>query len=146
MTAPAAKRGSARTKARKRALDVLFEADLRQAEPLTILQAHTDLAEPPVREFTTELVEGVVAHQAAIDDAITTGLAAGWTLDRMPRVDRNLARIAGFEILHTDIAPNVAVAECVALAEELSTDESPSFLNGLLRGIVARRAAGPASG
>ena len=146
MTAPAAKRGSARTKARKRALDVLFEADLRQVPVLTILQAHTDLAEPPVRAFTTELVEGVVAHQAELDDAITAALAAGWTLERMPRVDRNLARLAAYEVMFTEVAPQVAVAECVALAQELSTDESATFLNGLLRSIVGHRSAGPATG
>ena len=146
MAQPAAKRGSARTKARKRALDILFEADLRQVAVPEILAAHTDLAEPPVRAFTVELVEGVVTHFDEIDQVIVDGLAEGWTLERMPRVDRNLARLATCELLFTDVAPTVAVAECVALATELSTDESPAFLNGLLRGIAARRPAGPAAG
>lgn len=146
MSAPAAKRGSARTKARKRALDILFEADLRQVDVLTIMQAHTDLAEPPIRQFTTELVDGVVAHWSQIDTVIVEGLTTGWTLERMPRVDRNLARIAVFEILFTDVAPEIAVAESVSLAQELSTDSSPTFLNGLLRGVSTRQSAGPAAG
>ena len=146
MTQPAAKRGSARTKARKRALDILFEADLRQVAVPEILAAHTDLAEPPVRAFTVELVEGVVTHFDEIDQVIVDGLAEGWSLERMPRVDRNLARLAAYELLFTDVAPTIAVAECVALATELSTDESSAFLNGLLRGIAAQRPAGPAAG
>ena len=139
MAAATAKRASARTKARKRALDILFEADLRQAAPLDILAAHVEVNEPPVRPFTSELVEGVVAHLAAIDLLIGESLAAGWTLDRMPRVDRNLARIAVYEIVHTEVSPQVAVAESVALAQELSTDDSATFLNGVLRAIAERQ-------
>lgn len=134
-----AKRASARTKARKRALDILFEADLRQSDPLAVLAAHVELNEPPVRPFTSELVEGVVAHLAAIDQLIAESLTSGWTLERMPRVDRNLARLAAYEIHHTDVAPEVAVAESVSLAQELSTDESAAFLNGVLRAVGARR-------
>ena len=142
MPAPAAKRGSARTKARKRALDILFEADLRQTSALDVLHDQTELGDPPVRPFTTELVEGVERHRGQVDQLIAEGLAGGWTLERMPRVDRNLARVAVFEIVHTDVADEVAAAECVALAQELSTDDSAVFLNGLLRNITARRAAG----
>lgn len=137
--AVSASRGSSRTKARKRALDILFEADLRQADPLAVLAAHVDLDEPPVRPFTSELVEGVVANLASLDRLIATHLSAGWTLQRMPRVDRNLARIAAYELVHTDVSPPVAVAESVALAEELSTDDSPGFLNGVLRAIAERQ-------
>lgn len=139
MAAAPAKRASARTKARKRALDILFEADLRQADPLAVLAAHVELNEPPVRPFTSELVEGVVAHLAAIDQLVAGSLSAGWTLERMPRVDRNLARIATYEIVHTEVSREVAVAECVALAQELSTDDSPAFLNGVLRAIVGKQ-------
>lgn len=139
MGAAPVKRASARTKARKRALDILFEADLRQADPLAILAAHVELGEPPVRPFTSELVEGVVADLAALDQLIAGALAAGWTLERMPRVDRNLARIAAYELVHTEVSPQVAVAESVALAQELSTDDSASFLNGVLRAIVPRQ-------
>lgn len=137
MAAAPAKRASARSKARKRALDVLFEADLRQADPLAVLAAHVELGEPPVRPFTSELVEGVVAHLASIDQLIAESLATGWTLERMPRVDRNLARLATYEIVHTEVAAEIAVAESVALAQELSTDESAAFLNGVLRAVGA---------
>ncbi|MGC3955794.1 MAG: transcription antitermination factor NusB [Propionicimonas sp.] len=139
MAATPAKRASARTKARKRALDILFEADLRQADPLAVLAAHVELNEPPVRQFTSELVEGVVANLAGIDQLIADSLAGGWTLERMPRVDRNLARLATYEIVHTEVAAEVAVAESVALAQELSTDDSATFLNGVLRAVGARR-------
>lgn len=139
MGAAPVKRASARTKARKRALDILFEADLRQADPLAILAAHVELGEPPVRPFTSELVEGVTANLAALDQLLAGALAAGWTLERMPRVDRNLARIAAYEIVHTDVSGEVAVAECVGLAQELSTDDSAAFLNGVLRAILAQR-------
>ena len=139
MAAPAANRASSRTKARTRAPDILIEADLRQADPLAVLAAHVDLDEPPVRPFTSELVEGVVANLASLDRLIATHLSAGWTLQRMPRVDRNLARIAAYELVHTDVSPPVAVAESVALAEELSTDDSPGFLNGVLRAIAERQ-------
>ena len=139
MAAAPAKRASARTKARKRALDILFEADLRQADPLAVLAAHVELNEPPVREFTSELVQGVVAHQAAIDRLIGASLSTGWSLERMPRVDRNLARIAVYEIVHTDVSDQIAVAECVALAQELSTDDSATFLNGVLGAVIAHQ-------
>lgn len=139
MAAAPAKRASARTKARKRALDILFEADLRQMDPLGVLAAQLELDDPPVRPFTGELVEGVVTHLSALDGVIAGSLAGGWTLARMPRVDRNLARIAAYEILHTEVAPEIAVAESVALAQELSTDDSAAFLNGLLRAIAAQQ-------
>ena len=139
MTAAPAKRASARTKARKRALDILFEADLRQIDPLAVLASHVELGEPVVRPFTSELVEGVVANLAGIDQLIAESLAPGWTLERMPRVDRNLARLATYEIAHTEVSREVAVAESVALAQELSTDDSATFLNGVLRAISARQ-------
>jgi N utilization substance protein B len=89
--------------------------------------------------YATELVEGVTAHAARIDELLSS-YAEGWTLDRMPAVDRNLARIAVYEMLHRDdIDDVVAISEAVALAEELSTDESPKFLNGLL-GRIAEHA------
>lgn len=121
-----------RTKARKRALDILFEADLREEDPLVRLAAHVDEGEPPVRPFTRDIVEGVCAERAEIDRIIGTSLTAGWSLDRMPRVDRNLARIAVWEMWFTELAPEIAVAQAVDLVAALSTDESPDFLNGLL--------------
>lgn len=132
---------STRSKARKRALDILFEAELRGVPPLETLAERTADAAPPVREFTTTLVRGVDAHALAIDQRIAESLSQEWTLERMPRVDRVAARIAVYEIDHTDIADQVAVAEAVALVQDLSTDESPAFLNGLLRSVVERRPA-----
>ncbi len=141
------KRGSARTKARKRALDILFEADLRQLPVAEVLAARTAEADPPVRPFTAELVTGVEAHRGELDAILADLLQAGWTLDRMPRVDRNLARLASFEVLHTDIDPSIALSECVALATDLSTDSSPAFLNGLLASVLTGNSArsGPAT-
>ena len=137
MTEPAsAKRVPTRTKARKRALDILFEADLRDLPVHVVLDAATEQAEPPVRDYTTDLVLGVVEYQAGIDAQISAHLPSGWTLNRMPRVDRNLARLATFEALHTETDPAVALAECVLLATELSTDESPALLNGVLAAIL----------
>lgn len=127
-----ARRGTTRTKARKRALDILFEADLRERDVLERLAEHSEQAEPPVRPFTSELVTGVVAEQAELDAAIAAELSAGWSLQRMPRVDRNLARLALFELRHGDTDASVVISEYVGLAAELSTDESPAFLNGLL--------------
>jgi N utilization substance protein B len=134
-----ARRGSTRTKARKRALDILFEADLREQDVLVRLAEHTDQAEPPVRPFTTELVTGVVGQQAELDAAIAAELSSGWSLQRMPRVDRNLARLALFELRQAETEPSVVIAEYVGLAADLSTDESPAFLNGLLAALVQRK-------
>ncbi|MGJ6979285.1 transcription antitermination factor NusB [Aestuariimicrobium soli] len=127
---------STRTKARKAALDVLFEADLRGEPPLAILHDHVLQAEVPLREYTADLVEGVVAQLPAIDARLEAALDQGWSLARMPRVDRALARIAVWEIDHGGIDARVAIAEALVLAGELSTDESPSFLNGVLAGVV----------
>ena len=138
-SAPPAKRGSTRTKARKRALDILFEADLREIGLEEALSAHLAENNPPVREFTAELVRGVDQHREEIDQLITGSLATGWTLQRMPRVDRNLARIAAFELSYTQTPTDVVVAEAVALSRELSTDDSPAFLNGLLAAVNRAR-------
>lgn len=132
---------STRTKARKRALDVLFESELRGTDPLETLAERAADADPPVRDYTRRLVEGVVAHAPGIDDQIRGALAAGWTLARMPRVDRNVIRIAVFEIDFGEVPDAVAVAEAVDLVSELSTDESPSFVNGVLGTIVGRKAS-----
>lgn len=142
MAQPApAKRVPTRSKARKRALDILFEADLRELPASEVLAAHTETSDPPVRPFTAELVSGVATHLAELDREIGAHLPSGWTLDRMPRVDRNLARLTAYEVLHTGTDPAVALAECVTLATELSTDDSPALLNGVL-GAVARTRSG----
>ena len=129
---------AARTKARKRALDVLFEADQRGLDPLTVLARR--VADPgtqaPIPQYSVDLVEGVVEHLERIDEVLATH-SHGWTVARMPAVDRGLLRVGTWEILWNDEVPDtVAVSEAVALAEELSTDESPSFVNGLLARIV----------
>ncbi len=134
-----------RTKARKRALDILFEADLRDEPVAEVLADRVALASPPVRRFTIELVEGVAAHRAEVDAAIAGCLREGWTLERMPRVDRSLARIAAYELLHTDTEPTIAIDEAVSLAAELSTDDSPGFLNGVLGALSLQRQENPAS-
>jgi N utilization substance protein B len=128
----------ARTKARKRALDVLFEAEQRRIDPLTLLAQR--IAEPGTEaalpQYSVELVEGVEAHRARIDEVIATH-SHGWTIDRMPAVDRELLRLGAWEILFNDDVPDaVAVDEAVELARSLSTDESPGFVNGLLGRLV----------
>ncbi|HKN43513.1 MAG TPA: transcription antitermination factor NusB [Propionibacteriaceae bacterium] len=130
---------STRSKARKRALDILFEAELRGLDPLTTLAERTEAANPPVREYTTELVRGVAAHSDEIDARIRACLAPGWTLPRIPRVDRSALRIAVFEIDYGEVPDPVAVAEAVQLVSDLSTDESPAFVNGVLRAVAASR-------
>jgi len=123
---------SARSKARKRALDVLFESEQRGVDPLVTLAARRADPAVTVGEFTAELVEGVVAHQARIDELLTT-YSHGWTLDRMPAVDRAVLRLGTFELLWRDDVPDpVVLDEAVELARSLSTDESPAFVNGLL--------------
>jgi transcription antitermination protein NusB len=130
---------SARTKARKRALDVLFECDLRGSDALETLAQRLAQATPTVPEYTVTLVEGVVAHRSQIDELIQT-YAVGWTLDRMPLVDRNLLRIGTFELLWSDEVPDgVVLSEAVNLARDLSTDESPAFVNGVLAKLLEEK-------
>jgi N utilization substance protein B len=132
---------SARSKARKRALDVLFAADVRGESALEALEAAIADGEGPTNAYTETLVRGVVAEQQRID-ALLAEHAQGWTLDRMPAVDRNVLRLGVYEMLYVeDVPDSVAVAEAVALARDLSTDESPSFVNGVL-GAVLRQTAG----
>lgn len=132
---------STQTKARKRAIDILFEADLRDTDALATLSERAADAEPPVRDFTTGLVQGVSAHRAEIDTRIVAALADGWSLQRLPRVDRTIMRIAVFEIDHTAVPDAVAVSEAVGLAGQLSTDDSPKFINGVLRTVADTKAS-----
>jgi N utilization substance protein B len=123
---------SARGKARNRALDVLFEAEQRSVSAFDVLKARREQTDQIVNPYTLEIVEGVVSHQSAIDEFLET-YSQGWTLERMPSVDRIILRIGTWELLYNDDVPDgVAVSEAVALAKTLSTDESPSFINGLL--------------
>jgi N utilization substance protein B len=130
---------TARRKARKRALDVLYQADLRR-EPrgsvLTAYVANLEEPKPGYLPYTVQLVEGVESHATRIDELLSS-YAEGWTLERMPVIDRNLARIAVYELLYNDEIDNpVAITEAVELAETLSTDDSPRFLNGILGRIA----------
>ncbi len=127
---------SARTKARKRALDVLFEADQRGVDVLETLAGRVAGGDPPVSEYTVALVEGVVAQQARIDELLET-YSQGWSLDRMPAVDRTVLRLGTYELLWRDDVPDaVVISEAVALVGDLSTDESPGFVNGLLARLL----------
>ncbi|WP_199757813.1 transcription antitermination factor NusB [Micromonospora sp. Llam0] len=128
----------ARRKARKRALDVLYEADMRSLPPAQVLVGYLARLSPRPEhlDYAVGLVEGVAAHRDRIDELIGS-YAEGWTLDRMPVVDRNLARIAVYELLYVDeIDDPVAITEAVELARQMSTDDSPRFLNGLLDRIA----------
>lgn len=128
------RRVAARTKSRKRALDILFEAEQRSVNALQLLKER--LAQPvtqaPLNEYTVTLIEGVVEHWGDINEAITT-YAHGWALERMPAVDRAILRLGAYEVLFAEDVPEaVAISEAVELAKELSTDDSPKFVNGVL--------------
>jgi N utilization substance protein B len=128
-----------RRKSRRRALDVLYSADLRDIPARTVLSdtlARMGREVPDHMAYAVEIVEGVESNAERIDELISS-YAEGWTLDRMPVVDRNLLRIAVYEMLHRDdIDDPVAISEAVELAGELSTDDSPRFVNGLLGRIA----------
>ena len=125
----------ARRKARKRALDVLYEADMRDLPPSEVLRSYLGRIEKPHPdhlEYAIGLVEGVAKNLDRIDELIAS-YAEGWTIDRMPVIDRNLARIAVYELLYVpEIDDPVAITEAVELAKQMSTDDSPRFLNGIL--------------
>ena len=137
---------SARTKARKRALDVLYVADIRQVSIADALGLEAERArEQPERSsswpYAREIVTGVMDHQAEIDELLVT-YAQGWTLARMPAIDRALLRIGTWEVLFADAVPDaVAISEAVELAQQLSTDDSAPFVNGLLARIASTRAS-----
>jgi N utilization substance protein B len=130
---------TARGKARKRALDVLYESDLRGSDAMRTLAERLAQSDPPIPEYTVELVEGVLAHKAELDALISTS-SQEWTLERMPPVDRNLLRIGGYELLFRDDVPDaVAINEAVELAARLSTEESATFVNGVLGRLLTRK-------
>jgi N utilization substance protein B len=136
---------SARTKARKRALDLLYAADMRQVpvEQLLVAEAERAVNEPERQAswlYAREIVDGVVDHREEIDELITTH-SRGWTLERMPAVDRALLRIGVWEIVYNDEVPDpVAISEAVEAATVLSTDDSAGFVNGLLAAISHAKA------
>jgi N utilization substance protein B len=137
---------SARTKARKRAVDAVFAADLRKISPLQLLNEVADLAadrqnQDAIFGYARDIVDGIIEHHDEIDDLLET-YSQGWALDRMPNLDRAILRCAVWEILYNDEVPDaVAINEAVELAKELSTDDSGSFVNGLLSRIAATKSA-----
>jgi N utilization substance protein B len=131
----------ARSKARKRALDVLYECELRGLPLGATLDERLAAGDPPVNDYTVSLIRGVEEHRARIDELITM-YAQGWSIDRMPAVDRNVLRLGIFEILYVDDVPDaVAVAEAMELVSDLSTEESPGFVNGVLGNILRNKPA-----
>lgn len=134
---------STRTKARKQALDVLFQADLRNEAVHRTMARRTEQGEPALRDFTRQILDGYSEHGHEINEHIDRALTGEWTLERMSRVDRNLARIAVWELDFTTIDLKVAISEAMELANELSNDESVTFLNGLLARIAEERPAIP---
>lgn len=130
---------AARTKARKRAVDLLYECELRGTDPLATAVERQAQADPPVAAYAVVLVEGVTAHRDEIDPLLTRH-AQGWSLDRMPPVDRTILRLAAYELCFRDDVPSaVAIDEAVELARLLSTDDSPGFINGVLGGLLRER-------
>ncbi|MFC7450282.1 transcription antitermination factor NusB [Rhodococcus daqingensis] len=135
------KKLGARHKARKRAVDFLFEAEARDVDPVDLATERAELAGKddavaPVNPYTVTLVTGVAENLDRLDQVIADHLQ-DWTLERLPAVDRAVLRIAVWELFHaTDVPPVVAVDEAVELAKELSTDDSPGFINGVLGQVV----------
>jgi N utilization substance protein B len=126
---------SARRKARKRALDFLYEADIRSGNAIDLLgtRGESDLSQS---DYVMELLVGVSNNKEKIDELITT-YAQGWDMDRMPAIDRNILRIALFEILFkSDLDDQVAASEAVEIASELSTEDSAKYINGVLGRII----------
>jgi len=127
---------SARSKARKAALDLLYEGDIRNRPSLELLNERITTLDYLIRDYTRELVTGVSEKKSKLDEIILMR-AKGWDLDRMPVLDRNILRLAAYELLWlTDIPENVAISEAVELAMSLSTDESANYINGVLAAIL----------
>lgn len=130
---------STRSKSRKAALDLLYEADIRGRVAVDLLSSRMSGEEVYIREYTAELLEGVASARKKIDELITLH-AQGWDMDRMPAVDRNILRIAIYELLWSNEIPDkVAISEALELAKTLSTDDSVSYINGVLATIAANR-------
>ncbi|NDK90987.1 transcription antitermination factor NusB [Gordonia desulfuricans] len=135
------KKPGTRHKARRRAVDLLFEAEAKQVSPADLVAerrvlVHTDESVGQIHPYTARVIDGLVADQAQIDAVVSSHLR-GWTLERLPAVDRAILRLATWELFNaTDVDPVVIVDEAVELAKELSTDESPSFVNGVLGRIA----------
>jgi N utilization substance protein B len=129
----------ARSKARKRALDVLYAAEMRGEDPVEALDQAIESGDGPTNDYTSFLVRGVAEHRSRIDELLEE-YSQAWALARMPAVDRNVLRIGLFELFWVDDVPDpVAVTEAVALVRDLSTDESPQFVNGVLGNLMRQK-------
>lgn len=132
---------AARSKARKRALDILYAADMRGESGVQALERVTADDGAPTNDYTAVLVRGVEERRARLDELLAS-YAEGWTLQRMPAVDRNVLRLGLWELLYADDVPDaVAVSEAMALVRDLSTDESPQFVNGVLGNLQRNKAS-----
>ncbi|MDN5549106.1 MAG: transcription antitermination factor NusB [Brevibacterium sp.] len=127
---------SARTRARRRALELMFEAGQRRLDTEQIVTMRSNDPDYPMKAYAVEIVEGITSHREEIDEIIAT-YAEGWTLERMPAVDLALLQIGTWEIIFNDEVPDkAAIDEAVSLARQFSTDDSPGFISGLLsRGL-----------
>lgn len=140
--AAAFKRHGSRYKARRRAVDILFEAEFRDIDPVEIVEERISLSKDsanqvkPVPEYTQQIVPGVATNLDALDEAIALHLSSDWQLDRLPAVDRAVLRVAAWELMfNDDVPPQVAVVEGVELASEYSHDKAPSYIHAVLDGI-----------
>ena len=134
---------SSRTKARKRAVDALYAAELRDVMATDLLEATREQVsdrqnQDEIFDFANQLVTGVLANQIEIDE-ILAGVAQNWTIDRMPALDKAILRVGIYEIAYSDTPSEVAISEAVDLAQELSTEDSPAFINGVLATVSATR-------
>lgn len=129
----------ARRKARRRAVEVLYEADVRGISVDEVIERRRAQPEPPINEFTENLSRSINERRGRIDELLGA-YAIGWTLERMPVVDRNILRMGAYELLWDEEIPDgVAIAEAVGVAKELSADESPSFISGLLSRLMENK-------
>ncbi len=134
---------SSRTKARKRAVDALYAAELRDVMATDLLEATKEQVsdrqnQDEIFDFASQIVTGVLANQIEIDE-ILAGVAQNWTIDRMPALDKAILRVGIYEIAYSDTPSEVAISEAVDLAQELSTEDSPAFINGVLATVSATR-------
>ena len=129
----------ARRKARRRAVEVLYESEVRATSVDDVIARRRAQPEPPINEFTESLARSIDERHERIDELLDA-YAIGWTLERMPVVDRNILRMGAYELLWDDGIPDgVAIAEAVGVAKELSTDDSPSFISGLLSRLMENK-------
>lgn len=132
---------SARSKARKQTLDLLYESDIRGSDLLELLAsrdvAHEGADARPIRDYTKSLVEGIATHKRKIDELIST-YAQGWDMDRMPAVDRNILRLGIYEILWVkQLEDSIVIDEALTLAKDLSTDDSAGYIHGVLGRVAS---------